>query len=132
MPIVFPVFVLAKDSGEVLRYNSLLEMQHYMERIDVENEEYLAWDANDRPIRMTVGVPTWLVLEPDVASKPDRAGLLSALRHFAEIRGVQVGVEDHEESPGRFYERIMPEDDTVGVFGRVLKLFRGDASAPKK
>jgi hypothetical protein len=38
MTIDFTVFVLARDSGEILRYNSLLEMQHYIWRIDVEDE----------------------------------------------------------------------------------------------
>jgi hypothetical protein len=123
MTIDFPVFVLARDSGEILRYNSLLEMRHYVERIDVENQEYLAWDANERPIRMTVAGAFGLWLEPVAASKPDKAGLMSALRHFAEIRGVQLGVEDHEESPALLYEKIMANEETGGVLGRALKLF---------
>ena len=123
MSIDFPVFVLAKDSGEILRYNSLVEMLHDMERIDVENEEYLAWDANERPIRMTVGRLPGLWLELDAASKPDRAGLLSALRYFAERRGIQLGVEEHDASPALLYEKIMAREETGGVVERVLMLF---------
>ncbi len=123
MTIDFPVFVLAKDSGEILRYNSLMEMQHYVERIDVENEEYLARDANERPIGMTVRCLFGLWLEPNAVSKPDRAGLLNALRHFAEIRGIQLGAEGHEESPALLYAKIMAKEERGGVLGRVLKLF---------
>jgi hypothetical protein len=81
---------------------------------------------------MTVGGVFGLWLEPNAASQPDRAGLLSALRHFAEIRGVQVGDEDKEESPARLYEQIMSKDDPSGLFGRFLKLVRGVVSKPRK
>ena len=44
MEVEFPVLVLAKDSDEVLKFGSLPAMQRYRERIDVENDEYAAWD----------------------------------------------------------------------------------------
>jgi hypothetical protein len=54
MTVAFPVFVLASDSREILRFSSLAEMQQNLERIDVENEEYEVWDANAWPIKMKV------------------------------------------------------------------------------
>lgn len=60
--ISFPLFILAKDSGEIGSYSSLASIQRHLEAIDVENEEYEAWDADGLSLSLTVG-PTksaWL------------------------------------------------------------------------
>lgn len=43
--VCFPVFVLAKDCAEVTEYSSLTAMQGDMEAVDVEGNEYDAWDG---------------------------------------------------------------------------------------
>jgi hypothetical protein len=50
--VVFPVYVLAKDCGEVMRFDAPLEL-NYLEAIDVENDEYEAWDGRGRVLRLT-------------------------------------------------------------------------------
>src|SRR5882757_7740385 len=104
MTVVFPVFVLAKDSREILCFSSLAEMQNYLERIDIENDEYEAWDANAWPIRMRVEEPLWLRLELKDEG-PDPAGLLSDLRHFSKLAGVTL--DEDELAPAAVYDRIM-------------------------
>jgi len=68
---LFPVYVLAKDCGEVKAYQSLGAMQGYMEAIDVENDEYEAWDATGRLIQLSVGSSKsqWL----QIVTKDERA-----------------------------------------------------------
>jgi hypothetical protein len=46
--VAFPLFVLERDSGDVMRFNSVAEMQKQLERIDVENAEYLAWESREK------------------------------------------------------------------------------------
>jgi hypothetical protein len=87
--IAFPVLVLERDSGDVMRFESVAEMQKQLERIDVENDEYLAWESSGRPISMAVEEPLWLKLE-STTTQPDTARLFSALKRFAESRGVKV------------------------------------------
>jgi hypothetical protein len=53
--VLFPVYVFAEDCGEVTAYQSLEAMQGYMEAIDVENDEYEAWDATGRVLQVQVG-----------------------------------------------------------------------------
>jgi hypothetical protein len=61
----FPVFVKSKDSGDVNSYNSVKEMLRALEQIDVENEEYQAWDATGLPLKLSVQRSNeWLRLEP--------------------------------------------------------------------
>jgi len=96
--VCFPVFVLARDCGEVTEYSSLTAMQGYMEAVDVEGNEYDAWDGEGFVVRLTVSTPrsAWLrvgradsrLLEQEFAelkakSKPYREPepLLSSLRH---------------------------------------------------
>jgi hypothetical protein len=60
--VVFPVYVLAKDSNEVFEYVSQPQLQSDLEPIDIENNEYEAWDANGGLLRLSVSQPksTWL------------------------------------------------------------------------
>jgi hypothetical protein len=50
--VLFQVYVFAEDCGEVTAYQSLEAMQGYMEAIDVENDEYEAWDATGRVLQV--------------------------------------------------------------------------------
>jgi len=122
MTVAFPVFVLEKDSRTILRFDSLDEMQGYLERIDVENEEYEAWDANGWPIRMTVQKPLWLRLELS-AQGPKPGGLLSDLRHFAQFVGVKLDVEDETKSPTAIYEKIVTNKPQKGILRRFVERF---------
>ena len=62
MEITFPIFVLAKDCGEVLKLSSEDEVNRRLEAIDVENNEYEAWDSKNYELRLVpVGLTKWNV-----------------------------------------------------------------------
>ena len=86
MNVRFPVFVREKDSGDVFKSGSMRELQQNVERIDIENSEYDAWDAEGRPLRLGVQEPVWLTLES--AGQPVIPALRSAIAVFAAKRGV--------------------------------------------
>jgi len=89
MELKFPVLVREKDCGDVRKYSSILEMQYHFEKIDVENDEYEAWDANGVPLSLSVQEPMWLRVE--ASETPASAdGLASAISKFAELQGLQV------------------------------------------
>jgi hypothetical protein len=52
MQMHFPLFVRAKDCGEIARFNSVHELQFQVEKIDIENEEYEAWDKDGLPVEL--------------------------------------------------------------------------------
>jgi hypothetical protein len=106
MSVVFPVFVLAKDSREIVRYDSVAQMQYAMERIDVENEEYEAWDAHSRPLKLKVEEPLWLQVEQG-EERPDEAGLRSHVVYFSKLQGVALDLNDETQTTLAIYEKIM-------------------------
>ena len=52
-----PIFIRSKDCGDVRRYSSLVDVQNHLEQIDVENEEYDAWDRKGNPLTLSVENP---------------------------------------------------------------------------
>ena len=93
----FPVFVLAKDCGEVSRFNSIEEMQRQLEEIDVQNGEYTAWDGTGTPLSLSVQNPVWLRIEPQTL-KPQQGQLRDALMQHAAALGVEVKIEGASEA----------------------------------
>jgi hypothetical protein len=92
MTVNYPVFILAKDSGEISRFDSVEEMQRQLEKIDVENGEYVAWDRNGTSLNMSVQKPVWLRIEPAVA-KLQQIPLRDALTQYGKTLGVDVEID---------------------------------------
>jgi hypothetical protein len=89
----FPVFILAKDCGDIAKFNSLEEIQRELELIDVENGEYEAWDKNGLPLELKTQKPVWLKLQPSSSSvKLDQ--LKEAIISFGLRGGIDVSGED--------------------------------------
>jgi hypothetical protein len=89
MQINFPLFVLLKDCGEIIRCNTVHEMQFRFEKIDIENEEYQAWDKDGCAVDMKLQEPVWIFLVPSAqGSDPDQLRL--ALLRYAASVGVQL------------------------------------------
>jgi hypothetical protein len=61
----FPVYALAKDCGEFTEYRSLEDMRAYLEAVDVEGNEYDAWDVDGFVAKLTTANSRreWLCLE---------------------------------------------------------------------
>jgi hypothetical protein len=90
-PIQLPIFVKLRDCGDVVRYDSIPKMQGYFEQIDVENQEYEAWDATGTPLRLSVQKSSdWLRIEPGKRSEPEHLAI--AIREFARLQGVDVDI----------------------------------------
>ncbi|HTC92832.1 MAG TPA: hypothetical protein VK699_05215 [Terriglobales bacterium] len=82
MEIQFPIYVLMKDCEEVRCYRSLPEL-NWMEAIDVENEEYQAWDASGRVLQLTAANVTTSKAGEVSARATDR---IEDPKWFAEVQ----------------------------------------------
>lgn len=94
--IDFPVFVFAKDCGEVMPFDSIEEIERQLERVDVENGEYEAWDRNGEPLSLGTQRPTWLLVEP---SKGASITLRDALIRYGASVGVPLSDEKNWDYP---------------------------------
>ena len=91
MEFRFPVFVRARDSGDVHTFASAVEMRGEFEKIDVDNNEYEAWDADGRRLLLSVTAPDreWLRIDA-TETEPSTAELADAIPQFAQARNVPV------------------------------------------
>lgn len=104
MQVDFPVFVLSKDSGDVEQFASIADLQKALERIDVENGEYEAWDKNGVPLDLRVQEPVWLDIRR-AAEPGGRRTLHAALRDFAISIGAEL-TNAADDTPSRTFARI--------------------------
>lgn len=66
--IEFPVFLLLRDCAEIQRYSSFDDLLSHLEKIDVENHGYLAWDKHGQPVSLGIQPePTLQVANNDLA-----------------------------------------------------------------
>jgi hypothetical protein len=107
MEPVFPVFIYGKDCGEVSMWDTHEAMLEYFEPIDIEDREYLAWDATGIPLDLLLRKqPVWLSFEK--LPEPDRVvpSLSDALTRYASALGITLSLEDLCD-PGRAYGLLM-------------------------
>jgi hypothetical protein len=84
--VTFPVYVLAMDCGEVTKVSSVQVMQRHMEPFDVQNNEYKAWDAEGRILKLAIGETrqSWFIVEPTNDAKNEQE--FATLKAKAESR----------------------------------------------
>ena len=64
-------------------------MQNHFEQIDVENEEYEAWDATGVPLKLSVQKKKeWLRVEPGERPAPEQ--LVDAIQEYAGLEAVPL------------------------------------------
>ncbi len=97
MEVQFPVFLVARDgrSTDVRSFSSLETMESYLEPIDVEDDEYLGWDADGVALRFKVDTSSggrhWLrAISTGVM---DREGLCESITRHALKLGIMVETE---------------------------------------
>ncbi|MCX7001705.1 MAG: hypothetical protein NTV22_00345 [bacterium] len=79
----FPIYVLAKDCGEIAQFQNVYELQSTLEAIDIDNNEYAAWDSDGRPLCLRTQMPVWLDVRA-LSDMTDSSGLRDAFQKFAK------------------------------------------------
>ena len=92
MEVELPIFLTARfgRSTDVRSFSSVEAMESYLEPIDVEDDEYLAWDSGGVALRLNVeaarGGRHWLGLVP--TGVKDLEGLCEAISRHALKLGI--------------------------------------------
>lgn len=110
MRVQFPLFLRSKDSDEFSKFDSLEAIQYQLERIDVENQEFEAWDSSGTEVVLSVNEPVWLalMLRPD-GRGPDE--LRAAVLRYARSVGVSVSESLPLDTIGAAIEQIRNEQE---------------------
>jgi hypothetical protein len=118
----FPLFLLSKDSDELATFNSIQEMQYQLERIDVENQEYRAWDSNGLEVALFVKEPAWLHLSTD----PDGSSineLREAVTRYASNVGITIDHSLPLETIGVMIQQIRNEQERKALERSPIRRF---------
>ena len=127
MRIEYPIFVCARDSGDIHRYDSIYELQKELEKIDVENDEYRAWDRNGTSVVFGVQEPVWLQLH--LINHSDSPDLKRCLEQWARAVGVDIKIGGSSaEQLCRAYEQVAAAQKAASYrpryIRRLLRRFR--------
>jgi len=87
MNISYPIFIKAIDDKHVILIDSADKINYILEPIDVENNEYIAWDREGFPLEIRVDKQRGIIFE-----KLDKSNEFKKLREsiidYAKIYGV--------------------------------------------
>ena len=116
--VSFPLFVFEKDDCSMFVVETPDRILYHMEAIDIENDEYLYWDANGRGVRISIASQQVTGIDNFGAEMP----LAEAFKRHADALGLHVdttGPSDQvwhrlQEAEGRLPRRR----------GLLSKLFR--------
>jgi len=84
--VSFPIFLRSRDDTHVSRFDSLEGLRRSLEAIDVENEEFEAWDDRGFRVRLLLLDS----LEIGAESSEDRPAIQEALRAFTEFASAEA------------------------------------------
>ncbi len=126
MSIRFPVYLrepMEQPVPTVDAFASLEEMEGYLEAIDVENEEYEAWDADGNRLKLQVAEegPHWLQVMP--TGTADITGLCDAVHAHARTAGIPAS-DLKGLSPAAAVERIEQHEHSRKPRLRWLQFWR--------
>jgi hypothetical protein len=117
--VSFPLFVFEKDDYSMFVVETPGEVLYHMEPIDIENGEYLCWDANGKAVRISISgqrVTGICQGEPEIS-------LAEAFKRYSEVYGLDV------DTTGPFDQVWCRLKDPASRLprsrGLVSRLFRG-------
>lgn len=109
MSVTYPLFVFEKDDSSMRLVENESRILYHMEAIDIENDEYVFWDANGAGVSVAV-TPTTIFktrkLER-VISSPPVFPLHDAFKLYAESLGIPDALA--EGGPLDVWRRIQTE-----------------------
>src|SRR5215470_11468046 len=113
----FPLYVCL-DDGTVIRIETSDRILYHLEAIDIENDEYLFWDAMARPLKVVIAKGKVTGLE----GTENKITLTQALERYAEQLGVNIDVSDKSE---KVWVSLRKAEESrqrrPGLFSRLLR-----------
>ncbi len=84
--VSFPLFVFEKDDYSMFVVETPDKVLYHMEPIDIENGEYLFWDANGRAVRISIAGQR----VTEISYGEAEIALAEAFRRYSEVYGLDM------------------------------------------
>ena len=94
----FPLYVRL-DDGEVLQIESIERILYHLEAVDIENDEYMFWDANGHGLKILIEKGRVI----DFANAENKITLQQAFDEY--VRQLGVGV-DTTGTPEEVWDKV--------------------------
>ncbi len=101
----FPLYVRL-DDGSMMRIEAMEKILYYLEAIDIENNEYLFWDAGGNGVRVLLTGKVGRFSNPDVSgicAADNPIALLDAMHGWATQLGLKM---DSHGTPAQVWEKL--------------------------
>jgi hypothetical protein len=92
--VEYPIFVFEKDDRSMRLIESEERILSHLEAIDIENNEYVFWDANGRGVSISVSVGSFKSELKSVTSYSESLPIHDAFKLLAEGMGIQESLTD--------------------------------------
>jgi hypothetical protein len=117
MTIEYPLFVFEKDDCSMLTVDKPDQLFVNLEEIDIQNDEYLFWDANGLGVRLRVEKRKVVAIESYESPK----SLSEAFLGYCQSRGLTV---EFVSEPAEMWKRIQASEKLLprkkGLFARLF------------
>ena len=94
MNVEYPIFAFEKDDHSLRLIENEERILYHLEAIDIENDEYVFWDAKGNGVRVIVSVGAFTSEQESVSACTARLSLEEAFRLFAESLKLPLPVGD--------------------------------------
>ena len=112
------------DDGEVIRIDSVDKVLYHLEAVDIENDEYMFWDAAGQGLRVLINTGKVGGFE----KTDNKITLQQAFEEYARPLAGRVTV-DTSGTPEEIWAKIEKAKQSLpGQHGFFSRLFRGKAS----
>ena len=101
----FPLYVCL-DDGEVLRIESVERILYHLEAIDIENDEYMFWDANGHGLKILIEKER----VSGFANAENKITLQQAFDDYVQQLGVSV---DTTGTPEEIWDKVKKAKDEL-------------------
>lgn len=94
MSVEYPIFAFEKDDHSMRLIENEERILQHLEAIDIENDEYVFWDARGNGVRVTVSVGAFTSKVESVSPCTAPYSVQQAFSLFAETLKVPLGAAD--------------------------------------
>ena len=116
MSVTYPLFAFEKDDKSMRLIENESRILSHLEAIDIENDEYVFWDASGEGVSVAVSVGAFKSKLESVTSRPSGFPIQMFSKHIQRVWGsLRPWRRGHRRMPGFAFKQNSENDLRNGV-----------------